>query len=157
MKNFAIEIISKKPKKIEGLSSHIGRITIGNFQERFYIPLDSWDLEEYRKQWKNGLEKIKTDNASCLVATVQNLLFHPLVFTWALYKEEETVYFHNHIFNKKIAKRLKIDIDFFNLTSENYEQLIRKSRKIITEDGDLISSWNIDYKAVEEFAKNFEP
>ena len=79
MKNFNIKILSKKPEKIDGLLSLWGQITIGNFTERFVIPLDSWSIDQYIQQWKEGLTHIKTHDVSCLVTAVQNLYTNPLI------------------------------------------------------------------------------
>jgi hypothetical protein len=122
MNIFKIEVISKRPKNIWGLPSHIGKITIGDFWETFVMPLNSWDLEEYRKQWKLGLERIKTHKSSCLIVTAQNLLFHPLVFTWTLYKEDQTIFIQNNMYNKTIAEEIGVSLDFFNLDCKHYEQ-----------------------------------
>ncbi len=47
--NFNIEVMSKNPVVINGYKHYKGRITIGDFQESFYMPVDSWSIPEYKK------------------------------------------------------------------------------------------------------------
>ena len=70
---FKFEVISKKPEMVEGVMSYWGQITVGDFSEKFVIPLDSWTLDEYLQQWREGLEHLKNHNISCLVIAAQNL------------------------------------------------------------------------------------
>lgn len=56
MKQFDVKTITQTPEEIDGLLSYWGRITIGSFSERFVMPVDSWKLEQYKQQWKEGLK-----------------------------------------------------------------------------------------------------
>lgn len=50
MNSFSIKIISRKLHIFYGIPSAIGRITIGDFSERFVMPLDCWTREDYKTQ-----------------------------------------------------------------------------------------------------------
>jgi len=142
---FSIQIISKKPKKIWGLLSYEGQIIIGDFQEKFVMPLNSWNIEQYKQQWQEGIKRIKTKPVSCLVATVQNLYTHPLIEMWILYKENNTIYFQNNLLNNSIIAEdpaLK-GLDLANFTPETCYQYIDYHRKTHTEDGTKISEWSL--------------
>ncbi|MGC2310346.1 MAG: hypothetical protein WA432_01855, partial [Candidatus Babeliaceae bacterium] len=73
MSVFKIEIIKKKPIKIDNFFYYMGELIIGEFKDTFELALGSWDVHEYRLQWKEGLERLKTYNTSCLVVCVQDL------------------------------------------------------------------------------------
>src|SRR3990167_11412149 len=97
MSKFKIEVISKKPEVIDGLLSHTGEITMGDYKETFVMPLNSWTIEDYKQQWKEGLERIKTYDESCLVSLAQDLDTLPMVFMWVLYKLKGVIYIQQHL------------------------------------------------------------
>ncbi len=96
MKTFKIELVTKKPKKINGTWSHFGKITIGTFVERFQIPLDYWSIEEYIKQWEEGLNRIKAHDSSCFVSKVWSPESDPYVFMYVAYKVKKRIFFQEH-------------------------------------------------------------
>jgi hypothetical protein len=144
MKKFSIEVITKKPKKIYGLLSHEGQITIGDFKETFAMPLNSWKIEQYQQQWKEGLARIKTHDYSCLVSVVQNLNANPLVELWALYKEGNTVFFHNELLNNLIVEELKLPLNLSDFNLKTCYELVNEPREITTPEGDKISAWSVN-------------
>jgi hypothetical protein len=148
MKKFSIEVISKKPKQIWGLPAYEGRITIGDFHETLFMPINSWSIEEYQQQWKEGLERIKNNDTSCLVVTVQNLSTHPLIELWTLYKVEDKVFIHNQMLNAEIVKELNLTINLSNFNKTSCYQFINpritnELGEVIDEDGETISEWSI--------------
>lgn len=152
MKNFIIEVINEKPKKRYGLLSYEGRITIGDFIEKFLMPLDSWSLEKYKQQWQEGLERIKRHNSSCLVSSVQNLKSnHPSIEMWSLYKEEKTIFIINNLLIDETMEDRLLKLSEFNHTT--CYQFIDLQRQTITEDGHKISTWQI---SVDDFYASLE-
>jgi hypothetical protein len=148
MKKFSIEVISKKPKKIWGLPAHEGRITIGDFQEILYMPINSWTIEEYQQQWKDGLERIKTQDTSCLVATAQNMDTFPFIMLWTLYRVNDKVFFHNQMLNTEIAKELDPSINLSDFSAKTCYQFVNpritnEEGQGVSEEGTRISEWNI--------------
>jgi hypothetical protein len=142
MKTFNIEVISKKPKKIDGLLSYWGRTTIGDFTERFVIPVEDWTLEEYLYQWKAGLERIKTNNSSCLVMTVENLNTpYPSIVQWALYKEYETIFIRQQLLITESVDEQNFPIKLTNFSAQTCYHFVN-SRQTTTEDGKEISEWS---------------
>lgn len=77
MNSFNIEVISKKPETINGKKYYRGKITIGDFWESIFMSFDNWTIEEYKQQWKDGLERIKTHDTSCLVVCFAGSLENP--------------------------------------------------------------------------------
>lgn len=96
-----IRIIAK-PYVIEkeyGVLQAGGTISIGeDFSETIMLPLDFWSIRDYERQWREGLERIKTYDTSCLVASVYNpILSTPLINWWTLYKEGRKVFIYNQL------------------------------------------------------------
>jgi len=149
VKKFNIEVYTKNPKKIEGFLYQLGKITIGNFTEKFLMSLDTWTVEEYKQQWKEGIERIRTHHTSCLVATIQNLeIGYPLIILWTLYKENNTVFVRNQILNIEIAKELNLPINISDFNIKTCYQFINpritdENGLSIDEDGNEISEWSV--------------
>lgn len=108
MKKLSIQIIDAREKISYGIPSCIGEVTINDFKETFDMPLDFWNKNDYQSQWKQGIERIKNNLQSCLVAEVQDPKIQPRASIWALYKVDEKIYIQNHLlFGKRFAKMLK--------------------------------------------------
>lgn len=159
MKNFKIEVISKKPKKICGLLSHTGQITINDFQEKFTMPLIDWTVEDYQKQWEEGLERIKTHNQSCLVATVQNLKFNPHILLWTMYKEGNKIFFHNQLLISTIVEELQLPITLASFNSQNCCQfinpiIVNENNEGVDEEGTKLFEKSIDLESLKTIKIN---
>ena len=157
MKNlkFVIDVISLKPETVWGISSHWGEITIGDFSERFVIPLDSWTLKDYYQQWLGAAERIKTYNVSCFVISAQNLMMnkdtYTLVETWTIYKEGGNVFVHNNLFNGAML----LELNLFNFDVKSSYQLVESyHRERFTADGEKISEWAIYLDDVISWLEN---
>ena len=145
MEKFEIKIISKKPKKIWGLLSHKGQISIGEFKESFIMPLNSWTINDYKQQWKEGIERLKNHNNSCLVTTVQNLHSNGMGMMWVLYKVGDDIFIQNHLLNREILKEFGDSQKIKNFTPKMCYGFI-SSRKTLTEYGTKVSEWSISAK-----------
>lgn len=53
-----MEILPDTYQEDQGFLFCDGRITIGNFSELFTVALNCWTIEDYKRQWKTGIEKI---------------------------------------------------------------------------------------------------
>ena len=107
MQVFAIKVIDPMVRECYQMPCCIGEIQIGEFKETFEMPLEYWG-EDYEKQWKEGLERLKAHNQSCLVVEVQDPKKAPRASVWALYKDGETVHIQNKLlFSKRFADMLK--------------------------------------------------
>lgn len=105
----SINVIGDNEKIIWGLPAYLGTITLGDFSETIYVPIQCWNLEDYLKQWRSGLERIKTENKSCLVATVQcDKQTTSLINWWLMYKHGNKVIIENRLHvSENIIKLLK--------------------------------------------------
>jgi hypothetical protein len=92
-----IVVVNRKPKKRLGVLSVEGEIEIGDFRELIYMPLDYWSVEDYERQWREGIERLKTHDTSCLVATIHDPKIRRYINWWLLYKIENKVYVRNYL------------------------------------------------------------
>lgn len=146
-----IEVSDEKPQKKYGILSGIGRITIGDFTEQFSMPLDSWTLDEYKKQWDAGIARIKTGEISCLVTAVQTIATNPLVILWPLYPVGSTIFVHNQLLIPPTVEHIAIPLKKF--TAENCYQfinprLVNDAQEAVGDEGELVSEWSIDLNEV---------
>ncbi|MDA3798944.1 MAG: hypothetical protein PF692_07680 [Kiritimatiellae bacterium] len=121
-----------------------GRITIGEFSERLYIPISVWKPGDYFKQWKEGLRRVlNSELDSCLVVAMRKVRWtSDNLEIWPIYNDSEHVFIHNQIlFNKDIRKKfVKHDIYYFI-----------NERETIDEEGNKISEWKIPIESVKVF------
>lgn len=97
MKGISIQITTALRKHRDGSPYYKGQINIGDYKETLCIDVDYWALEDYKQQWKEGLERIKTYDASMLVVSVRNPqrdpnLPSPSFERWALYKIDRKIF-----------------------------------------------------------------
>lgn len=124
---------------VDGLPSCWGEIIINDFKEKFIMSLDSWSLNDYQQQWREGLAKIHQQSQSCLVTSAQNLTTKPLVNWWVLYRHGDTIFIQNHLlFGKRFATKLA-KIPFTPATCYDYIP----PRETISDDGTPISEWSV--------------
>jgi hypothetical protein len=147
-KKFNIEVISKKPKIINKQLVYLGRITIEDLKETFYMPLNSWTIEEYKQQWKEGLERIKTHDSSCLIVTMSGLNKSPWIELWILYKENNTIFIQNQYLFGEVFQERAIGLPPYDAKTC---YLYVPPRETISEDnGRKISEWKIDISDIPE-------
>lgn len=94
-----MEIVSDSEHIENEIPTCYGRIYIGDdFWETALIALNYWTIEDYERQWKEGLERLKTHETSCLVASVQHPeKTPPLINWWPLYKQDNKLLIHNEL------------------------------------------------------------
>jgi hypothetical protein len=101
--NIEMEIVPDSYEEEGEFSCCFGKITIFQnnclepFWETFMVALDYWSINDYRQQWREGLERIKTHDISCLVASVYNPRNGARVVWWPLYKEGNQIFIQNEL------------------------------------------------------------
>lgn len=146
MKKFSIEILTKNPEKIYDTWSVWGKITIADFSERFIMSLEDWKLEDYIKQWQQGIERLKKHDYSCLVINVSNLKKDPLVEMWNLYKEDNTTFFQNSLLIPETIEHRKLNLSNFNI--KNCYDYVDFPKETHTDEGEKISEWKLSTSEV---------
>ena len=137
MKKFNIEVISKKSEKIDGVLSHTGKITIGDLQENFVMPLNYWTIDTYQQQWKDAIQRIKTHDYSCFVVSVRDWDGDLEIEIWSMYKEGDMVFFHNEFLDAE-------DSNFNLKTCYNFGDSLEQEK----EDRDKVSTWSLNIKDI---------
>lgn len=141
MKNILVEVISKKPRMLKGIPRVIGKITINDFWETFEMLLDWWSQADYERQWREGLERIKTHDTSCLVTRIQDPNKGPFIDWWLLYKEGNKIFIRNYILFREYYDERIGDKPF---TVENCYDFIWPRGSRLLEDGEEMSEWVVD-------------
>lgn len=153
MGNFAIKIKDEKIRECYGMTCCIGEIQIGKFKEEFEMSLEGLTIDDYKKQWKAGLQRIQTHTTSCLVSEFENSGKYPRVIMWVLYKEGEKIYIRNiFLCDKRFLKMLKKQ----PFTLENCYEFITPREPSL---GAMpVSEWVTDLASINEFlVKNEQP
>ena len=94
-----IRVVDLKRRQLRGSPICKGEIQINKYIESFWMFLDTWKIRDYEQQWKEGLERIKTHDTSCLIASVNKIKTDPYVNMWVLYKDGKTIYIQEHHLN----------------------------------------------------------
>lgn len=141
--NITVKITNKNPLlelRISPLDAEIWETkkTREHTIAKGYIKLDSyrqvikpnygwWTLDDYKRQWKEGLERIKTKNRSCLVTNFGYLNGKPTVTWWLLYKIDNNIHAQERF---SFERKKPIDHEF---TPENCYEFIPPRR--VNDDG----------------------
>lgn len=145
LKTLEIMVLTDTPEKYEGVPFHVVLLTLGDYEEYIDIPLNYWDIKAYKKQWHEGIERLKTFNTSCLVTAVWRRDPDPLIFIWELYKEQNTIFVHNAMITWEFKKYRPALPPFDSNTCYAYIN----PRKTVTENGEKISEWSIELDALK--------
>jgi len=96
---FAIEFVGSEIADPEtGERAYPGRIIVGDLHEEFFAAASYWSAEDYREQWRKGLDRIaKGHSESCLITSVIDPQRSEFLYWWLLYREGEEVVFRNGI------------------------------------------------------------
>jgi hypothetical protein len=148
MKKFDIRVISSEPEKINGLLAYWGQITIGHCKDKFIMPIANWTLEDYKQQWREGIERLKTYDNSCVVVTAQNMDTYPFIRMWLLYKVSEKVFIQEQLLNSEIAEEFNPPLDLSKFNSKTCYQfvsprIVNEKGEGINEDGGKLCEWSV--------------
>ena len=149
MKILKMEVISKKPAKTRKDGSYYrGKITVGTFTERFYMYLNFWDLNDYKQQWREGLERIKTHDSYCLIADLIVIDHIINLQIYYLHKINNKILVMYQMYRPGIFKDLlnePLPFNPFN-TEERYKNLPPLRYK--DEDGNNLETWEADLDGI---------
>ncbi|HEV2601331.1 MAG TPA: hypothetical protein VGT41_03465 [Candidatus Babeliales bacterium] len=143
MKKFLIHVLDRTPLDSEGVKYCLGEIQIGSFKETFRMPLDFWSIEQYEEQWKEGIERLKTYDTSCLVMMVQGPgpEMQPWAKLWMIYNVGGEIYMKDAIILSSYFKKVYKDRPF---TPQTCYSLISKR-------GDGAQKWDVDLQDLLRF------
>ncbi len=152
MKKFKIEVINKKPTTASGILWHEGKLTVGSFKEILDMPLDVWTLQDYKQQWKEGLDRLKTHDSSCFVTFIMMTKFRlPCLRLWKLYKVDTTIFVTYQLISCILLKTIPPgESPCYSKTCYQLidQRVTNEKGDSITEEGHKIVEWSI---AAEDF------
>ena len=125
----AIKILNDKPLFI-GTEKYVeARIMIGEHEEDIEISLNNWGINDYKRQWQEGIERIKTHDTSCIIIAVEDEKYAQLINWFLLYKKDKRISVQHHLF-----------------VGESYEEYIGDD--VITPENcyDFIPAYHKEYK-----------
>lgn len=146
--NIEVIVTSKKPEKFSidiPNKGYIGFIRIvearGETKETIFCPLDAWSIEDYKRQWKEALERLKHHDKSCLVVAYTAVDKNHGVEWWPLYRIGNTVYIQNQIMWQEQYKDIVGDNPFTPDTCYNFVE----ERTTVNEEGETLAEWSVDW------------
>lgn len=83
-----------------------GKIFLGNDMEFFCIKLGYWNLDDYKKQWREGIERLKEHRDSCLVVSVSGCRKRPFLVWYTLHRVDEEVLVYPFMYISEWYKKL---------------------------------------------------
>src|SRR2546425_338354 len=97
MNNLSIKVTKAKIRYNEYKKPYcLGEITINDFSEEFDMSLLDWNINDYEKQWQEGLERIKHHKTSCLITSISDLKNSiRFIDLWVLFKEDNKIFIQN--------------------------------------------------------------
>jgi hypothetical protein len=122
----------------------MGCITIGAFSEHFVSDITFWSMEEYSRQWREGLVRICDGHASsCLFTNVGNPEHANYFEGWILYRlGADEIAIHNRLI-------------FFSLLEQPFlfdaKYDVVPAYAAVGVDGERISEWRTSIGAIQRF------
>jgi len=136
---FNIEFITDAPELQEdGWLGLWGRITLGDYEERFLAPLGYWSRTDYERQWLEAARHLLGS------ADRTGFFTSPYRFWWTMWREGERVFVHEEL-----------------ITPERYAgpydgtiplQII-EDRITQNEEGQQISEWEIPLQDIRAYVE----
>lgn len=127
----------------EGWDGLRGRITLGAYTEGFIAPLGYWSRADYERQWVEAAGRILGQAARGAFCT------DPFRFWWTMWRKGEAILVHEEFLT---PERLAQVTDYAAVPYHLIEDSPKHS-----EDGELISEWQIKVADVRGFVKRRYP
>ncbi|XVJ69128.1 MAG: hypothetical protein HEQ39_05355 [Rhizobacter sp.] len=120
------------PFERNGENLLLGSIEGPGLSEDFWSPLNYWQAEQYRAQWKDGVARLLGGDSSALVVSMRDPKQANFINWWLLYPVENQVHLQNQMLLLEDLKQP------FN--EEDIYSFIRPYRAY-SEDGEKLSEW----------------
>lgn len=142
-KAISVKIIKKITPSESTTRYAKGVIKLGDFREPFNMPLNWWDIDTYKKQWQEGITRIRKYKHSCLITEVYNPTKDPVINMWALYRRGTEIIIHNYLL---FGPRLKKKISLIPFNTDSCYRFIPRKRK--NTNSLQLSEWIVSAKDV---------
>lgn len=147
---FMIWLIPENKEDLPLLEPEVrfGEIVLGEYVERFEAPTSYWTAEDYQEHWKQAIERIVGgEEKSCLITSMYDPELANFIFWWPIFREGTKVFVQNQVLFLKDDKTPLNPLNPFASI---------KDRQTLTEDGLLISEWEISISELEFFLNSFK-
>jgi hypothetical protein len=146
---FAVAIDElKQPVIAYGEKCLKGSIQIGDFVERFNVPVEVWSVGDYKRQWRQGIKRLLAGEfPTCLVTGMRDPMRGVFINVWPMYADHGKVVFQNKMLLCEMIRK--------RFSGENFYDFI-ESRETQTEDGEPISEWTTSRSAVAKFLNTLD-
>ena len=136
---FDIEFTADAPEPQEdGWVSLCGRITLGDYRERFLAPINFWQREDYERQWLEAARRILGESDRTGFFTT------PYEFWWTMWRSGDRVYVHEEVIT---------DERYAGPYDGSAPYHIIADRVTHTEEGQPVSEWEITLDDVRGFVE----
>ncbi|MCP5468096.1 MAG: hypothetical protein H7A32_02370 [Deltaproteobacteria bacterium] len=145
---FWIEVISQ-PFMREGEKFCYGEITIGDYSEKFEIPLSYWEIEDYQYQWKSAIKiLLEKKGEVVLVKSVKKPEEEKCILWWMLrYQGEHDIRVHKEM--------VILDGEDF-LLGKNHSNIYRRGDSEVKAIGPVINEWKVTIDELKEFLEGIK-
>lgn len=127
---------------VDGEPMVSGRIEIGEYSENLAISLLIWSVDDYIRQWTEGLARLSRHSSSCLITSMRDLTKSDFVDWWVLYRVGDRVLFQNQIIIASSPLRDEFEKCPYTAIQPHITH---------NEQGQQISEWETPYCDIEAF------
>ncbi len=143
-----IRVFDHGPTKIYNVLSYCGQIVIDDFTENVFMPVEYWSLDEYKAQWKDGIERIKQGHEkSCLITKIYDPREYKFVELWSLYRRGDNVHIFNCLFVNEVYEEIIGQKEYSSKTCYDFIS----DYCPYTEDGTKVSEWIIPVDQIDKY------
>ena len=134
-----LSISDEKPKNMYDKLSVTAKCKVDLYEQDVMVPVEYWSADEYKKQWKEGLVRIRTHDVSCIILKLYDVYIEWLL----LYKNGNEVMVYNNFFTAEDYEEV-----FENkiITTDNCYDFIPEQKKI--EERYRVEEWEIDLQDI---------
>jgi len=126
VKKFSIKVINKPEIDEDNRLFCDGRITIGTFRETFRMDLDDWTIKDYKKQWREAIKKLETNDVSCLITSLTSVDTSPTGWVWPLYKVKKTVFIRNRLISNPKPRDPNSSLLYTDFNAQNCYEFMQE-------------------------------
>jgi hypothetical protein len=131
------------PGSETGNAGRFGRITLDDFSETFVSLIGFWSPYDYEVQWRRGVERLVGERRnSCLITSLHDPAATEMLMWWLLYPDGDRV-----VVQQALLFFANLDRTFS--TNDPFSSI--PPRRQITEEGEAISEWSLDFASFREF------
>ena len=143
---------SRNPLMAYGEKCLPGTLQIHDFTENFSVPVEIWGAADYRRQWREGIERCLAGTfPSCLVTGMRDPKQGVFINILALYVDPDNA--GNIAVQRKLLSCKQIRRRFASRSIYDF----CGSREIMTHDGEPIPEWIVSRNELAEFLKALKP